>query len=517
MAKLAQTRPAMRKELIAPSPMERAWSLTRPAAVPAAVLLLALLVRTYRLQLQAWMPDTYEQLSAARALVAGHFPLSHLYPPGVAITLAPAMLLLPQTLASMQVVILAAGLILIVVAYVCTARATGDRGAAALLALALAVAPPFVYFSRDGLFDIIGTAWIVSAILIVPSLRGRGSLAFVAYGVMLSIAINVRATNAAFLPALLIYWTDAGRAPIRPKLMLSAAARREVLLAGAVMLALSALYAYIGGWTGHAASHTPISFALVASNVPFYVVSELGGVAAAPLVLPLMIAGAAELWRRNRTLLIVCLYMMTIWPLVHAPLPFANGRYMLPALAFTLLVAAHGPAATVPMYAAGADRLRRLGRPLAVGLVVLVGIIFGVGDGIMLYGWPHTAGKSDEAAFKQLRPIVAQLPEGSLVVSPVIRGVRESNARVEYLDLIDYSLPRGNGPDSVDAVVRRIAEARSSGRNVYYIYSRFEARRDDLGNGGPGFDRYFAAVEQRFRVTEAFATSLPEFKLYSLD
>jgi hypothetical protein len=295
MAKLAITRPAAGASDIGASIAARAWPLVRAAAVPAAIVLLALLLRVCRLELQAWTPDTYEQLTAGRRLVAGEFPISGFYPPGVAITLAPAFLFFPQTLATLQGVIIGSSLVLVVVAYFTMRSATKNRSAPVLFALGVALAPQIVYFSRDGLFDVINTAWIVSAILVVPWLRGRSLLVFAAYGALLAVAMNIRATNPAFLPALVIYWTDIGRVGFDRRAIRSALACRPVAVAGAAMVASYALLAYAGGSLGHAASHPPVTFEHAGENTAFYALAELGDVLSAPLILVLAVLGSIYL------------------------------------------------------------------------------------------------------------------------------------------------------------------------------------------------------------------------------
>jgi hypothetical protein len=502
-----------------------AWPGARAIAIPLAIVALALFLRTWRLEVQGWTPDTYEQLDATKRLIAGEFPVSYLYPPGVAITMAPFLQVLPATLASMQIVIIGSSLLLVAVSYVFVVKATGDRVAAALLALGVAIAPEFVALSRVGLFDLIGTTWIISAIVLVPALRGRGLWAFALYGVMLSIAINIRANNAAFLPLLVIYWCADGGVPFRPRAIVAAVLRRELLLALGVMTALSLLYAWIGGWTSNA-QRAPFTIAPYAAHVAFYAGAEFGSVAGV-VIAPLAALGASELWRRNRTLLIVAIYMLVVWPLVHAPLPFINTRYMLAPLLFALMLAAHAPAAIARMGAGWEAESRRAAARAVIGGVVILGLGWAVFDGAMLYTWPDLAAQSHEAAYRQLRPVVAQLPPGSLFVSPGTRGVRDSNTTIEYLDVMDYSIAGGgNPPERIQGIADQVAAARADGRAVYYLYTPFEGlggnlahplTRNSDGAGGPGYDRYYDGITARFGVTEAYRTTVKYFILYRVD
>jgi len=490
-------------------------AIARAVAVPLGIVVLALLLRTWRLELQGWTPDTYEQLAAARRLASADFPLSRIYPPGVAATMAPFFLFLPATLASMQAVIVGASLALIGVAYALVLKATGDRLAAVLLAGALAIMPQFVYFSRDGLFDVVGTAWIISAIALVPVLRGRGLAWFAAYGVMLGIAVNVRATDAAMLPALLIYGCGSEGAPFTPRALLGRVLRRDLVLVGVVMVAVSAVFAYIGGWTGNAAG-APITFSVAGAHVAFYLFAEFG-FASSVVILPLAALGAREVWIRNRPLLLAAAYMLAVWPVAHAPLPFANGRYMLPGLVLALLLAAHAPASVARMTSGWRAGRGAIATRAAFGAVAILGLIWLSTDAVMLYRWPVTASRSNEAAYRQLRPVVAGLPDGSVLVSAGTRGVSGSNERIQYLDLIDYSLRDGNTPERVQGIVDEVNQARARGVPVYYLYTYFEATKDDMGSGGPGFDQYYDAVAARFRLTETFRADLPNFILYRID
>ncbi len=515
MAKLAATRPAAGAPDLGAWAAARAWPALRGAAVPACIVLLALLLRVINLQLQAWTPDTYEQMTAAHRLVAGDFPISTFYPPGVAITLAPAFVLFPQTLATQQAVIIASSLVLVAVTYVAMRHATPDRIAPALLALGIALAPQFVYFSRDGLFDMINTAWVVSAILVVPWLRGRSLAVFAAYGALLAVAMSIRATNPVFLPALVIYWTDIGRIGLDRRALWRAVWRRELIVAGVAMVAAYALLAYLGGSLGHA-SQARTTFAHVADNTAFYALAVFGDVLSAPLIIVLAALGSIYLWSRNRSLLFVSIYMLAIFPLAHVPLPFANNRYVLPSLVFALLLAAHAPAAVISMTAPLPAIVRNTWRAMALSVILLLGFYYIAADSYMVRDWPKSAAQSDEAGYRQLRPSIAALPPGSLLVSGGTRGVRDSNSRVEYLDLIDYP-GEDTGPQSVEKIMQRVQIALTQGRPVYYLYTRIEGLNTTLGRSLPGYETYFNTASQRFHVTEVFATDVKFFALYKIE
>jgi hypothetical protein len=186
-------------------------------------------------------------------------------------------------------------------------------------------------------------------------------------------------------------------------------------------------------------------------------------------------------------------------------------------MVFVLLLAAHAPAAVMSMTARQPASARRAWCALALTPVLLLAVYDGVVDGILIANWPVHAAISDEAGYRQLRPVIARLAPGSLVVSGGARGVRDSNSRIEYLDLIDYSLATDNGPERVDEVMRRIDSALGEGRSVYYMYTSVEGINITFTASGPGYQPYFAAAPQRFRLTEVYATSLEFFKLYRIE
>jgi hypothetical protein len=518
VAKLAQAKP--HAAFIPADTLARWFARARPllgeTALPAAIVLVALFLRVYRMELEAWLPDTYEQLTASRNLVHGVLPPSPIYPPGVAVTMAPAMLLLPQTLATMQAVIVLASLVTIAVCYFGVKEATGDRLAAALLAIGVAIAPRMLYSARTGLYDTISTMWVVGTILLVPALRRRGVVSAALFGVALSIATTVRGSNAAFLPAIAIYWSGIGTTGVSWGGAARTLVDRRAFVAGGAMAATSLLLAITSGWLGHAAGGTPFTAADFGRHLLFYYGTEFEGVPALFVVAPAALVGAIEVWRRNRTLLIVAMYAMAVWPIVHAPMPFFNARYMLPAMVFGLMLAAHAPAALMREL----DGARRTPAILAQGAIVVAlvfgGLFFAGVDGLILYQWHDLAAESDEAAARELRPIVAGLPDGSLLASTAVRGVRESNSRIQYFDLIDYSIPRDNGPANVDTALDDLQRALDGGHRVYYLHSRVEFTGDTFARRGPGYEVYMQALERRFDVTAVYVAQAPHYVLYEI-
>jgi 4-amino-4-deoxy-L-arabinose transferase-like glycosyltransferase len=484
---------------------EQARRLARVAAAPVLVVCLAAFLRLYRLELQAWTPDTYEQMFAASRLIGGEFPLSRLYPPGIAVTLAPAYLIFPDTLATMQGVIIAMSLALVVLTYAWSQRLVDDGRAALLAAFSVATLPQFVYFSRDGLFDVVGTTYLLASVFTARLVRDRGVAWGAAYGVLVAITLNVRATNPAIVPAILIYALAPDvRATLRRSLptMTSAAVVAGTLTCAGILA---------GGWWG-TTSNGATTFADYVPNIGFYLRTIAGDIYA-PFIVPLALVGAHRLWKQNPPFMLMAGYVLVAWPLVHAPFLFANTRYMLPVVLLMLMLAAHGASVLVT-----APRTSKLAvfKPTAAGLVALYVAVLLIGGGAIVNNWSNMSGSSNEVAFKELRPQIAELPSGSLVVGAVLRGLRESNHGVEYFDLIDHARTGGITPERVDDATARIDAALDADRNAYYVYSAFEAERDSLGKDDAGFDLYFNAIADTFEVTLLYQASLEDYRIYQI-
>ncbi len=484
------------------------WPAARSLAVPGAIVLLALFLRTYRLEIISINFDTYEQLTATKRLLSADLPISKIYPSGIAVIMAVPMTVLPRTVTTMQAVIIACSVTLPAVAYMATRRISGDALAATLLGLALAVSPRMVYYSRFELFDAVNALGIALVVFLVPALRGRPPAWFVVYGMLLAVVVSIRTTNIALLPAVAIYWTDPGQHVPAPGSVRRALLRREVVAAAVTFVLCWTVLALIGGFFQQASS-VPFAARNYAARILLYEVFIFSDFAVL-LVVPLAVLGARRLWRRNATIVLVAAYMIVAWPVAHAVVPFFEDRYMLPALVFGLFLAAHG----------ASEALRRArGRSLllAVGVAALamfVGYQLAL-DGYLLNGWPERAAKGEEAVYRELRPRLAQLSAGSLVVTAHSRGLRDSTPRVRYLDLIDQSLPSGINSKNTEALLRSIREAQSEGREVYYLYSDAEAEKGSIGLPGPTYDTYFAAVAEQFELTEIFrASTVDKFRLY---
>ena len=135
----------------------------------------------------------------------------------------------------------------------------------------------------------------------------------------------------------------------------------------------------------------------------------------------------------------------------------------------------------------------------------------------MLVSWSRNAALSDEEGYRQLRPAIADLAPNSLLVSGGTRGVRDTNGRIEYIDLIDQSLAASNDQAHVEAIMARIASALKAGRPVYYLYTSVEGINITFSTDGPGYQPYFDAASSRFALTDVFDTDLKFFKLYRVE
>ena len=511
-----------------PQHVVRAWS--RPNvrwwAVVIGFVAIALVARVYGLVLQGWTPDTYEQLEAARRLSDGELPISRFYPPGVAVTFAPFFLFLPATLETMVAINIGASLLLVVVVATQVRSATRDRGAALVAAGAVALSPWFVYFSRDVTFDVVNTLWVTAAILFVPSIRRCGWLGAGFFGVMVAVACTVRATNVLVLPAVLIYWIGLAE-DWTPRGIARACTRTQPVAALLTFVASYLILTFIGGNFGTAAT-APVSLTHVPGNLAFnYLVCF--GLQAAIVVLPLAVLGGIEVWRRSPGLALASTYMILVFPLAFAPLPYANVRYSLPAFVFTLILAAHAPAAIREwcrrrQWAADIGRMRvsRVAIAGAYCAIAFVALMFVSVDVWLVATWKDRALESDESAYREMRPYLQNVPDGSVVVGTGVLGVKDSNQRVEFIDLIDVSLRQGgNYPATVSAITSDLSAALLEGRSVFYVYTRLDEpgvsqEGDNFGRPGPGFLAYYEALDRAYEMKPVVETDVDYFTLFQV-
>jgi hypothetical protein len=497
---------ARRRHGVAAAWRKRATSIFISHSAIAGILVLALFLRLYGFQLMGWMPDNYEQMLATRRLVNLEFPLSRIYAPGIAIIMAPLYLVLPQTLGTMQSVVSAAGIALVPVAYVSALRLTGDRTAATLGTFAIATDTLLVYQSRDSHYDALITLLVTGCLFAVPLLRGRGVGWFAAFGFLLSLLINIRPVNGACMPALLLYWHLLEARGFSLPEVRRTLVGHEALATGAALVVLTVVYAVMGGWLGAATSRP--SMEAVSENLTFYeslLVLGLPGLAFVPV---LAVAGTARLLRLNRPLALAVIFIIVVWPLAYAPFQWHSVRYMLPARFFVWYLAGFGV-----VELAALTRNLRVGQRaslrayLAIAMISM-GALLVVPTALLLSHWPEVAAQSDEGVFQELRPVVAGYQPGAMLLSTMTRGLRDTNPRLEYVDLIDRwyadDLNPGIGSGTA-ALTAQVEAAIAARRPVYYVYSRMEAGSDFSG-GHDGFGLYYDTLRRRFDMTEVYRT-----------
>jgi len=474
----------------------------------------AVFVRTWRLAPHARIPDTYEQIAATNRLLDGDLPLSNLYPPGVALVLAPFFAVLPNTVPTAQAVVVGASLVLVALAYIAARAARADGASALLFVATIALSPAFVTMSRVGLFDAIGTALLVSSVLAAPALRRMPWPAWLAFAAVLSVALAVRATNIFILPALLATYAGIGPEGRRLEPMRRALISPPVYVTTILTLAMTFVL-LVPGFLPGASSGVRLAPKYVPAHVLFYWFAALGGLMI-PLVAPMAAIGAMRVWRIAPAVVVLSLYLIVVWPVVHAPFPFVNERYMLLPLFFVLLLAAHGPVEWWRIAGTRRSPLAAMGRITAVMASLLLIAISAVIVGDVLRGWGVDTGLSDESALEELRPAVDGLEGDAVIVTAIARGFDRSQDDRAYVDLIDHRIDMRDRASSIAELIATIESAMRSGRAVYYLYSRFEEDGENAGLGGAGIDIYFTAVSERFTVDERFRATQQEYRIYSV-
>jgi hypothetical protein len=490
-------------------------------AALASVVGVGLFLRLYRLDgFLTFYPDSYAQLRAVENLLAGHVPVSYFYPPGVAIFLAPTFAVFPDTLATMQGVVLFAGLALIVVAHAATLRLTGDRRAALLHATAVAIASIFVYHSRASLFDVINTLTIAAAFVLAPVIARRGTAWQVAYGVLLFVTITVRFTNPVILPALFLASLLAAGMPLSARGAFDHLRSRPVLTVGLVAGALYAAYLGTAFTTlvrfGNPSAGSVFDAAGYVPRLGRYVLAALTGQdeelsvedgLLAPAVLVLALIGGRRLWETNRQAALPIAVLVALWLPVHATYNVFQARYAMPAFFFVLLLAAYGVSVC-------AESLRHASRPWQrvglVGLLALSVALF-LGRNVSqdihyLRVWAVQKGENGrETAYHELRDVLSGLdgPRSVLLSSQALAVDRANEAMVTY-DLLEHSESYGINEDSIERLLAYTREQHALGKTVYYHYTEFEDVQSRFRKYELGFDAYFAALEREFAVEEIY-------------
>jgi hypothetical protein len=189
---------------------------------------------------------------------------------------------------------------------------------------------------------------------------------------------------------------------------------------------------------------------------------------------------------------------LAIWPVVHSPFLFADGRYMAPATVVLLFLAAKGVSAGVGRTWTG---------PRAVRYWCLFSLatacaLFGVVSGMIVSRWGELASESDATLAAELRPILSELPPEALMISAVTRAFSEDGFSFEYVDLFDESVAFKDRSAGVENLRVRTREALAEGRHVYYLYSHMETDNRLFGGIWASFHAYFGGLDSEFNVTE---------------
>lgn len=486
----------------------------RPWAPLAPVVALALFLRLYRLDgFVTYYPDSYAQLRAVENALNGTFPVAFLYPPGVALFLAPVFAVFPDALVTMQATIVAAGIALVVVAYVAGVRATNDRRAALVFAVAVAFSSPFVFYSRAALFDVINTLLIALSLLLAPLVVRRGLPVLLPYAVLLFVTITVRYSNPVILPALFL--ASLGDEPFTARRALDHLRSRPVITVVLVVAALYATYFALSFETlsrfGNSESGSIVDFTTYLPRLGRYAQATLVGYAdqvrwqdglAAASVLALAAVGARRLWQTNRRFVIVIAALMLPWLPVHAVYGTFQGRYAMPPFFFVLLLATFGLSVSITWWRSLELPWQRVASSglLAVAVSLFAGQQLAL-DAAFLIRWPDVVADGREEAYGDARAFLRGLDgPNSILLSSQALAVDRANPELTTYDLIEHSERLGINDDSISGLVAYVREQRAAGKTVYYHYTEFEEVRSRFRKYELSFYDYFATLSRTFSV-----------------
>lgn len=498
-----------------------------------AIAATALVLRLYHLvSYVTFYPDSYGQLRAAENLASLQFPISYYYPPGIALFLAPFFAVLPDSLLTMQIAIMAAGLALVGVAYAWGVAATGDRRAALIYAFAVAIGATFVFHSRIALFEVINTLLIASALWLAPAVVRRGPAAWLGYGVLAFAMVTARYTNVIVLPALVLAAMGGGAQRPSWREAIAIARSPAALVAGLVVLALGAVY--IG--TGHenltrftnGNSGSIVGFDGYGARLLDYTQASLNGYSAEPgfmesvaagVLLALALVGAQRLWRSNPSLLLAIAYLAAVWGPVHAVYGVFFERYTMPVFFILLLPASIGLSGVL-------ERYRRLDRPWqrvpAAGFLALSVTLVASAqlsqDLTFFSQLSDSPAARSEASFAEIRRALRETDgENALLISSQILAVDGANPEMDSFDLARHSSSYGINDDSVRRFVAYVHEQLAEGRTVYYYYTPYEAAQSKLHRYELGFDAYFSGLQEHFSLAELARVNERSHRLYLVE
>jgi hypothetical protein len=489
----------------------------------------ALLLRMSRLDgFITYYPDTYAQLRAVDNLLAADFPISYIYPPGVALALAPLFAFLPDTLAAMQTAVLIAGLALIVVSFLFARAWTGDESTAWLLAVCVAFAAPFVFFSRVLWFDGINTLLIVLSLLLAPSMSRRPLPAQVAYSMLLFATVTVRYTNVIILPAVFIASMPDGTLStggvgrhLKSRVIIVSAATIAVLYGVYLVSAWDAVSRFsngtsgsvlgMGGYVERLGQYVPAALLGYADQIDFR------DAVAAVTVGALALGGALRLWQLSRQRTIAVLLAIALWLPIHALYIAFDDRYAMPAFFLVLFLAAYGLAG-LPAWWRTLDRpWQRVGTVtgLAIGLAFFTGQHLAM-DLSYLIVWPRQVEQSREPAYDVIREELRTLDgPSSVVISSQALAIDRNG--VEVYDLIPHSGSYGIDKDSLERLLDYVRTQQDEGMTVYYHYTEYEEVGSDFLIYEEGYDAYFEGVVDEFRMREVASADHRAQRLYRLE
>ena len=484
-----------------------------PWAALSAIVGAGLFLRLYRLEgFTTYYPDSYAQLRAVENLLSASFPLSYLYPPGVSLFLAPFFAVLPNSLVTLQAVVMTAGLALVAVAYAASQAATGDRRAALLFAAAVALSVTFVFYSRVALFDVINTLLIALSLFLAPVVIRRGAWALVPYGILVFVTITVRYTNLVILPALFLAALGLSARPLSRRIVIDQLRSRATLTVGLVVAALYLVYAAttIESFTRFTnSSGSILDFGGYLPRLARYAQANLTGLGGgfrwedglmALAVFAFAIVGAQRLWRTNRGLLIPIAFLIIVWSPVHAVYEIFVGRYAMPSFFLVLLLATFGLSISLAWW-------RSLDRPWQrVGLAALIAsgvTIFAAGQLAQDYLLYQDPAEGREVAYNDVRRVLQDLDgERSVLISSQLLAVDRANPSLAHYDLLVHSETYGINDGSTERLVSYVEERHGEGMTLYYHYTEYEDVRSRFRKYELGFDAYFAALEREFAVRE---------------
>jgi hypothetical protein len=422
------------------------------------------------------------------------------------VLMAPFLAFMPDTLGSMQMVIVAFGILLIPLGFAIGLRLTGSRLVAFLVAGVVALSPAFVYVSRDALFEAISVTIMAFLLFLAPKEHPPSKITtWLAMGVLFALLVNIRLTYVCLLPALILAWHRPSERTEASWLARQLVGLQPVLIALVPFSVLMIISVVFGGWASGRYT-TYLSVESIPPHLLIYFGQISHGVVGVFVFLPLVAVGARRLWRLSRPMAIAACYVVLAWPFVFAPFFWVAGnRYMLPAIFLAYILAAMGATALVRFNPRHLWR-SRLGRAYGLAATALIGLVFASGSVNLLSQWSTIAAESNEGMLRELRPVVEGVEPGSLLVSAATRGFKDTKQPLSHLDLIDHSFSNGSDARSVNSLVVMLEEAMTNGAPVYYL----DTHRDgsELTADGDLFNlrSLDSGIWDNFSLTQVFRT-----------